>query len=331
MLLAMILGVILAGSFGGKFYSKAFLLPQCKPLRVVLHAAHTRFGQIGSRPTTALRATGVGKTMESNAIPETSCSCGWCTRRQLTAALVAPGFAATGLAALRLSESIGQATTAASQRFFVQQMRGMADYERLVASKKAQLFRSALSGMAPQRVVEVGVGTGVNFAFLRDAGVREVIAVEPNLEFLPVASAAADNVGMQLQVREGVMEQLPIATGSVDAVVATLVLCSVKDVAKAVAEAHRVLRPGGRYIFTEHVAAPADSMLRVAQGFFDPMQKGLAAGCSLTGQPLPKITSAFGASNTQASHWSLSGDASSPLPPHFLLSPHLSGFAEKVD
>ncbi|KZV29067.1 methyltransferase-like protein 7A-like [Dorcoceras hygrometricum] len=79
-----------------------------------------------------------------------------------------------------------------------------------------------------------------------------------------------------------VAEALPVNDASVDAVVGTLVLCSVKDVTLALQEVRRVLKPGGYYIFVEHVAAKDGTVLRFVQGVLDPLQQIVADGCHLT-------------------------------------------------
>jgi len=261
------------------------------------------------------------------------CSCGLCRRE-----LIGAGLLAGAAAALPTGAEDGDLRG----KFFVQQMRGMADYERAMAPRKEALFRSAIRGVAAPggrlSVVEVGVGVGTNFGALTAAGVKTLTAVEPNEEFLPVASETADKAGMGLQVVKGVMERLPFQDNSVDVVVATLVLCSVASVAASLKEVRRVLRPGGRYVFTEHVGAPGGTWLRAAQDIGNPMQQYFAFGCNLNREPLRDIEGQFGPSNVQVESFvqgGPDGERSLPrlgeaLPPHFLLSPHISGYAEKT-
>lgn len=233
------------------------------------------------------------------------------------------------------------------EKFFVAQMQGMADYERKMAPRKAALFRAALHDIAPRRnespgqsdlhVVEVGVGAGTNFDKLAATGVLKLTAVEPNADFVPVARTAAEKAGMEVKVVKGVMEPLPFQDSSVDVVVATLVLCSVASVTASLREVRRVLRPGGRYVFTEHVAAPGGTWLRAAQDFFNPLQQWFSCGCRLNREPLRDIEGQFGAAQVHAERFVFNGPdqerslprLGDPLPPHFLLSPHFSGYAEK--
>jgi ubiquinone/menaquinone biosynthesis C-methylase UbiE len=111
--------------------------------------------------------------------------------------------------------------------------------------------RRLLDGLAGT-VVEVGAGHGPNFAYY-PATVREVIAVEPEPTLRSQAEAAATNAAVPIRVVAGVADALPIEDDSVDAAVVSLVLCSVPDQDRALAELRRVLRPGGQLRFYEHV------------------------------------------------------------------------------
>lgn len=83
----------------------------------------------------------------------------------------------------------------------------------------------------------------------------------------------------RLELRDGIAERLDFADGSLDAVVSTLVLCSVRDLPGTLREIRRVLKPGGRFIFLEHVAAPAATWLRRVQRWVRPPWRALTDGC----------------------------------------------------
>lgn len=102
------------------------------------------------------------------------------------------------------------------------------------------------------RVVELGAGTGANFAHY-PAAVDEVLAVEPEPHLRDLAARAAERAPVRVVVVDGSAEQVPAADGAFDAAVLSLVLCSVADQRAALAEVRRVLRPGGRLHFWEHV------------------------------------------------------------------------------
>ena len=112
------------------------------------------------------------------------------------------------------------------------------------------------------RVVEVEAGSGVNFEHYPDA-VSEIVAVEPEPYLREKsAQAAAQATTRNVTVLDGVADRLPLEDGSCDAAVACLVLCSVPDQARALAEIHRVLKPGGELRFYEHVLSPKPRMAK---------------------------------------------------------------------
>jgi SAM-dependent methyltransferase len=113
--------------------------------------------------------------------------------------------------------------------------------------------RSLLSGLSG-RVLEIGCATGVSFSFYPRT-ITELVAVEPEPYLRAGAEAAAGNAPVPVRVLDGLAEALPVEDGSFDAVVFSLVLCSVRSQPDALAEARRVLRPGGQLRFYEHVAA----------------------------------------------------------------------------
>ncbi|MHC1557963.1 class I SAM-dependent methyltransferase [Actinomycetospora sp. C-140] len=145
---------------------------------------------------------------------------------------------------------------------------------RILGERKAALFADL-----PRTVVELGAGTGANLRHY-PAGTR-VIAIEPNPAMHARLRAAAARHGVDLEIRAAVAEDTGLADASVDAVVSTLVLCTVADPAAAVAEARRVLRPGGRLIVLEHVAAPEGSALARLQRALETGWRWAFEGCEL--------------------------------------------------
>ncbi len=146
------------------------------------------------------------------------------------------------------------------------------EYDAQVDPHKRRLF-AGISGT----VLEFGAGTGENFPFY-PTGIHW-IGVEPNLYMQNRLLETAQHYAISGELRTGVAEHLPVADASVDTVVGTLVMCSVGDQAQALREILRVLRPGGRYIFVEHVAAEPDSGLYRTQRFVQPIWSFLGDGC----------------------------------------------------
>jgi SAM-dependent methyltransferase len=132
------------------------------------------------------------------------------------------------------------------------------------------------------RVLEVGAGDGLNFEHYPDA-VTEILAVEPEPRLRARAAERAAALAQPIAVVDGTAERLPAEDGSVDAVVACLVLCSVTDQAVALAEIRRVLRPGGELRFHEHVLARGRAGAVLQHGLDrSGLWPQLAAGCHLT-------------------------------------------------
>lgn len=157
------------------------------------------------------------------------------------------------------------------------------------ASGAAEHRATTLSGLRG-RVVEIGAGSGLNFGHYPDT-VTEVIAVEPEPHLRSVAEQASREADVSVTVVDGSAERIPLEDASVDAGVAFLVLCSVRDPAAALAELHRVIRPGGELRFYEHVAA-GDPGWRRRQRRVDPIWTRIAGGCHITRDTEDAITAA---------------------------------------
>jgi ubiquinone/menaquinone biosynthesis C-methylase UbiE len=112
------------------------------------------------------------------------------------------------------------------------------------------------------RVLEVGAGNGMNFGHYPHT-VGEVVALEPEPYLRGKAEAAARQATVRVEVQDGVADELPFAPGSFDAAVASLVLCTVPDPARALSEMRRVLKPGGELRFLEHVRSERPQKARV--------------------------------------------------------------------
>ncbi len=157
------------------------------------------------------------------------------------------------------------------------------------AQGAAEHRRTLLAGLAG-RVLEVGAGNGLNFAHYPPA-VTEVLAVEPEPYLRGLAHLAADQAPVPVRVVDGTADVLPAPDASMDAAVASLVLCSVPNQARALAELYRVLRPGGELRFFEHVQADTAGLARV-QRLADLVWPTLVGGCHTSRDTLAAITAA---------------------------------------
>lgn len=133
-------------------------------------------------------------------------------------------------------------------------------------SSYTEQVRRRVAGEAAGRVLEIGAGTGFNFEYYPDGAT--VVATEPNPHMLRRAEPRARNRGIEL--RAAPAERLPFPDGSFDTVVSSGVFCSVDDPRKALTEVHRVLRPGGRLRFSEHVQGQRPAR-RLMQRTLDPL------------------------------------------------------------
>jgi SAM-dependent methyltransferase len=149
--------------------------------------------------------------------------------------------------------------------------------------------RELLAGLSG-RVVEVGAGNGLNFPHY-PATVTEVLAVEPEPYLRRRALAAASQARAPIRVVDGTAEALPAHDTSFDAVVASLVLCTVVDLDRALAETRRVLRPGGTLRFYEHVRADTPQLARRQDQFARPWG-WLTGGCHPNRDTVAAITAA---------------------------------------
>ena len=138
--------------------------------------------------------------------------------------------------------------------------------------------RGRLLEGARGRVVELGAGNGLNFRHYPES-VDEVIAVEPEPALRGAATQEAAKAPVRIEVRDGVAGRIPLEDASCDVGIASLVLCSVPDQGRALAELYRVIRPGGELRFYEHVRA--ENGLAIVQRALDVVWPHVGGGCHL--------------------------------------------------
>lgn len=145
--------------------------------------------------------------------------------------------------------------------------------------KQMMPFRHRVIGAAQGRVLEVGIGSGLNLP-LYGPTVRSVIALEPSRELLRMARKRAEAASASVEFCETSAEMMPLDDHSVDTVVTTWTLCSIADAARALSEMRRVLKPTGVLLFVEHGRAPEPGVARW-QDRLDPLWSRFAGGCHL--------------------------------------------------
>lgn len=148
--------------------------------------------------------------------------------------------------------------------------------------------RQEMIGQASGKVLEIGMGNGVNLPFYTNAA-KQIVGLEPCSAVVDKAKRKlrdlADDGMLQLDEENyslvvGGGETLLFEENSFDTIIASLVFCSIPDAAAAAGEAFRVLKPGGKLLFFEHVRSPNQGMSRV-QNFVNPFWKVFACGCCL--------------------------------------------------
>lgn len=151
------------------------------------------------------------------------------------------------------------------------------------ASKPIMKQREKVVPLAEGVVLELGCGSGTNFGYYDADKVMQLHALEPSEGMIKRAKAAM--AGHALEARtvwhQCGAEDAPLEDGSVDTVVITFVLCTIPDWESSLAQVRRVLRPGGKVLFSEHGLAP-DERVSKWQRRIEPVWKPLAGGCHLT-------------------------------------------------
>ncbi len=143
-------------------------------------------------------------------------------------------------------------------------------------------FRRRVIGAAGGRVLEIGIGSGLNLP-LYGAAVTSVIGLEPSSELLNMARPRAEAAAAPITLLDASAETIPLDSGSIDTVVTTWTLCTIPNAAQALAEMRRVLKSGGTLLFVEHGRAPEPGVARW-QDRLDPLWSRLAGGCHLNRQ-----------------------------------------------
>ena len=159
-------------------------------------------------------------------------------------------------------------------------------YDRALAAVEARTlgtWRDELLGDLSGVVVELGSGTGINLSRY-PGGAASLVLTEPDAHMRRKLTRRLSThpAPERITLLDAPAESLPMEDASVDVVVSTLVLCTVPDPVAALAEVRRVLRPDGRLLFIEHVAAPPDSSAARWQARLEPVWGLFAGGCRLT-------------------------------------------------
>jgi ubiquinone/menaquinone biosynthesis C-methylase UbiE len=151
-------------------------------------------------------------------------------------------------------------------------------------------YRRRVMSAAQGRVLEIGVGSGINLPLY--SGATHVVGLDPSAKLLSMARAATGDRSRSIELVEGTAEAIPLPDHSMDTVVTTWTLCSIPDLPKALSEVRRVLKPDGRLLFAEHGLAPEPNVVRW-QNRLTPLWKRIGGGCHLN-RPIDKMIGSAG-------------------------------------
>lgn len=163
-------------------------------------------------------------------------------------------------------------------------------------------LRSHVVPQARGHVLELGAGGGANLSLYDPQQVSRLDGIDPSPELIALAHERCRPGTLACALCEGVAEQLPYPDHQFDTVVSTFTLCSVQDPLRALQEARRVLKPGGRLLFVEHGASPEPGPARW-QHRIEPLWKRIAGNCHLTRDVQAELRAAgFAIDSTDATY-----------------------------
>ena len=152
--------------------------------------------------------------------------------------------------------------------------------------------RAQVVPLASGRVLEIGIGTGLNLGFYDTSKVSAIVGVDPAAQMQALARRRAERIAIPLEMVALELGQIQAADASFDSIVCTFTLCTIPEPLAALREMRRVLKPGGKLLFSEHGRAP-DPGVRRWQQRLTPLWKPLAGGCHLD-RDIPALLKAGG-------------------------------------
>ncbi len=172
----------------------------------------------------------------------------------------------------------------------------MNPYDRYIMPRLINLFcgakpilkqRQKIVPRASGRVLEVGMGSGLNIPFYDKSKIDMVWGLEPSAEIRELAAERIEKASFDIEMIDLPGEEIPLEDCSADTIVLTYTLCTIPDANTALQQMRRVLKPEGKLLFCEHGAAP-DANVRRWQERLNPLWKCLCGGCNLQ-RPIPKL------------------------------------------
>ena len=152
--------------------------------------------------------------------------------------------------------------------------------------------RAQIVPQAEGRVLEIGIGSGLNLSFYDPAKVSVIVGVDPSAAMQKLAQQRAAQISIPVEMIALELGQIQAADASFDSIVCTFTLCTIPDATAALQEMRRVLKPGGKLLFSEHGLAPDLAVVRW-QNRLTPLWKPFSGGCHLN-RDIPALIRAGG-------------------------------------
>jgi len=152
--------------------------------------------------------------------------------------------------------------------------------------------RKKVVPLAEGRVLEIGIGSGLNLAHYEPGKVEKVWGLDPSAELRVMAEKNAAEVPFEVEFIGLEAEEIPLDDKSMDTVLVTYTLCTIPEVVRALKGMRRVLKPGGKLVFSEHGRAP-DESVRKWQNRLNPIWNKIGGGCHLN-RAIPDLISQGG-------------------------------------
>lgn len=152
--------------------------------------------------------------------------------------------------------------------------------------------RAQVVPLAEGEVLEIGIGSGLNLSFYDPARVQLIVGVDPSADMQKLARQRAEQISIPVEMIALELGQIQAEDARFDSIVCTFTLCTIPDAVAALREMRRVLKPGGKLLFSEHGLAPDASVVRW-QNRLTPLWKPLAGGCHLN-RDIPALLEAGG-------------------------------------
>jgi len=152
--------------------------------------------------------------------------------------------------------------------------------------------RAQVVPLAEGEVLEIGIGSGLNLSFYDPVKVRRIVGVDPSADMQKLARQRAEQISIPVEMIALELGQIQAEDARFDSIVCTFTLCTIPDAVAALREMRRVLKPGGKLLFSEHGLAPDASVVRW-QNRLTPLWRPLAGGCHLN-RDIPALLEAGG-------------------------------------